>query len=79
MNHLVLIVPMIHVIGIIPVAINGIGLREGAFVYFFTQMGISLSQAFALSLLFRLGSLIPSLVGGYFCMLGKVNYKKSVS
>jgi len=68
--QLLLIVPMITLIGIIPITINGIGLREGAFVFLFAKIGISPSESFALSLLYRIGSLIPSILGGFLYGIG---------
>lgn len=77
---LILIVPIIGLTGILPITINSIGLREGAFVYLFAQMGVSHSKALALALLFRLGILIASLVGGMlYVLLGATNYNKELS
>jgi len=70
-----LIVPVITVIGLIPVTINGIGLREGAFVFIFTQMGVTASQSLILSLLYRLGIIILSLVGGVLYIIDDINNK----
>ena len=62
--ELLLIVPAITIISILPVTINSIGLREGAFVFLFSHLGVSVSESLALALMFRLGMFIPSLVGG---------------
>jgi hypothetical protein len=75
--QLILIVPVISLTGIIPITINSIGLREGAFVYIFTHMGVSPSQSFALALLFRIGSLIPSMIGVCLYIFGIIYYKDS--
>ena len=76
---LMLIVPIIGLTGILPITINSIGLREGAFVYLFAQVGVSHSQALALALLFRLGILIASLVGGgLYVLLDATNYNSKL-
>jgi hypothetical protein len=36
---------------IIPISINGFGVREGAFVFFFLQLGYKREEALAVSLL----------------------------
>ncbi len=78
--QLILIVPIIGLTGILPITINSIGLREGAFVYLFAQMGVSPSQALAIALLFRIGILIASFVGGgLYVLLNSTNYNKKLS
>jgi hypothetical protein len=61
---------MILLIGVIPVTINSIGLREGAFVYLFSQLGVPGAEALALALLARIGLLLPGIVGGILFGLG---------
>lgn len=75
-SQLLLIVPVITLVGIIPITINSIGIREGAFVYIFTYIGISGSQSLALALVYRIGLLIPSLVGGFIYFLNVFQVKK---
>lgn len=66
MTQLILIVPMITLVGIIPIGINGIGLREGAFVFLFSQIGIPPAQSFTVSIFYRICTLLPSILGGIF-------------
>jgi len=47
--HFFLIIPIITVILIIPISINGIGLRENAFVLFLSKLGVEPASAIALS------------------------------
>lgn len=61
---LMLIMPLIYVLEAIPVSIYGMGIREGAFVLFFTQIGLTFEQAFALSIVVLFGRLACSLTGG---------------
>lgn len=50
-KHLYMIVPLIYLIEALPISINGWGVREGAFVYFFLQIGKTAEEAVAVSLL----------------------------
>jgi len=56
--------PLIGIITLIPVSFNGIGVREGAFVYFFGLKGIEAEPAFGLGLLFFSVQVGLSLIGG---------------
>lgn len=56
-----LLIPVIGVAAMIP-SINGLGVREGSFIYFFKSF-IGPEKAFALSLLFLAQMLIMSVVG----------------
>ncbi len=58
--------PIIWVITMIPVSASGLGLREGAFAFFFVQVGASASEAVALSLLYYVLRLITGGIGGVF-------------
>jgi len=58
-----LFVPIISVLTMLPISLNGIGIREGAFVFFFTKVGISNVQALSMSLLTYAIILLASLIG----------------
>jgi uncharacterized protein (TIRG00374 family) len=69
---LIAYIPIITVISLIPITINGLGLREAAYVHFFCLLNISESQAMSLSLVFFVTSVIASCAGGIvFVFLGK--------
>ena len=51
------------IVSILPVAIAGWGLREGAFVLVLTPLGVSSSEALAISVAFGIASLIAGLPG----------------
>jgi uncharacterized protein (TIRG00374 family) len=57
-------VPLIVLVSLLPISVGGIGVREGAFVYFFAQVGMSTAEAFTLSLLLYVLNLIVILPGG---------------
>jgi uncharacterized membrane protein YbhN (UPF0104 family) len=70
--YFVVIIPIINIITILPVTLGGIGLREGAFVFFLAYQGIQAPAAISLSLVAFFASLAASLIGFY----AYVRYKK---
>jgi len=66
-----IVVPMIWVVTMIPVSVNGLGLREGAYVFFFARAGVSESAALLLAFL-DVGRLLAlGLVGGVVYVFGQ--------
>lgn len=64
LGDLFLFIPLLYLALLIPLSINGIGIREAVFVFFASQWGISQADAVGFSLtVFTLG-LAGSLVGG---------------
>ena len=62
-GKILLIMPIIAVLLMLPISFNGLGLREWAFIFFFSpNMGDA--AAFSLSLLFFAMYLLTSLIGG---------------
>ncbi len=59
-----IIVPVALTILIVPFSINGIGLREGIFVYLLAGLGVSSSDAIAFSLLSFILLLTQAVIGG---------------
>jgi glycosyltransferase 2 family protein len=59
-----LYIPIISAIQLLPVSLNGFGVREGAYVFFFGAAGLGAPQAVAASLLFALLVSFVSLAGG---------------
>jgi uncharacterized protein (TIRG00374 family) len=57
-------IPIITIISLIPLTINGLGLREASYVYFFSLIGITESEAFSISLVYLAISVITSSIGG---------------
>lgn len=47
--HFFLLIPLITVILMVPVSINGIGIRENAFVVFLSKLGVAASSSISLS------------------------------
>ena len=50
-RYLFLVIPLIYLTEAIPISINGLGIRESAFVFFFSRAGYSSEDALALSIL----------------------------
>lgn len=69
-------VPVIIILTMLPIAVGGIGVREGAFVYFFSQAGMPTSEAFALSLLVYVLVMISIIPGGIAYLFEGVSANK---
>ncbi len=65
------LVPIVNLSIMVPVTINGFGLREGLYVLLFTGLGVSREQAVALSLLNALVVMAAALPGGVVYSLYK--------
>ncbi len=59
-----LFLPLIWLVTMIPLSLNGLGLREGAFTFFFGLVGVATSAAIAISFLVYACRLLSGLVGG---------------
>ncbi len=62
--HVMYIVPLTFFATLLPITISGIGIREGAFVYFLSLYGYSVEDALAFSLVGYLLILILGVTGG---------------
>jgi uncharacterized protein (TIRG00374 family) len=60
------VTPVILLIAMIPISINGLGIAEGAFLLFYTQLGVTPEAALAGALAVRILSLMVSLLGWFF-------------
>lgn len=71
-----LVIPIISAVSMIPVSINGLGIREGSYVLLFANLGLAAHQAISLSLIFFTIVTFISLPGGAFFLMdrGKENY-----
>jgi uncharacterized membrane protein YciS (DUF1049 family) len=57
-------IPLILLIMLIPITVNGLGTSQVAFVWFFGQVGVTAPSAFALSVLFVALGVVGNLPGG---------------
>ena len=63
-------IPLILLVMLLPVSINGIGPSQAAFVWFFSRVAVPDAQAFALSVLFVALGIVGNLPGGLLYALG---------
>jgi len=63
-SALAVFVPLISLAGMIPVTINGLGVREGLYILLFGQLGAPTELAVSLALLFLAVTFFASLPGG---------------
>ncbi|MEH7156248.1 lysylphosphatidylglycerol synthase transmembrane domain-containing protein [Neobacillus drentensis] len=66
--NLLMIITLISVISMLPISLNGLGVREGCYVFFFKELGVSAETSLTISLLFFIFVSISSLAGGLFWM-----------
>jgi len=57
-------IPLATVITMVPITVGGLGIREGAFVYLFTMVGATKTQAISLSLIWYAVMVVVSMIGG---------------
>lgn len=73
--HLALL-PIIQIISIIPISISGFGLREGAFAYFYSLVGVAPEISVVVSILYLLvGPGSGAIVGGIIVLLSNISRK----
>jgi len=63
-------IPLILLVMLLPVSVNGIGPSQVAFVFFFGRAGVPDAQSFALSLLFVALGIVGNLPGGLLYAFG---------
>ena len=56
--------PLISALSMLPISVNGLGVRESGYIYFFTKVGLSMTQAVSASLIFFVLVVAASLIGG---------------
>ena len=64
------LVPIILLIVLMPITINGIGTTQAAFVWLFGRAGVASAPAFALSVLFLAIAVVGNLPGGLLYLFG---------
>lgn len=66
LSEVVLLAPIVPLLTILPLSINGLGLAEGVFVLLYSQAGVMPELALAAAVLRRLVDLANSALGGLF-------------
>ncbi len=72
-----MIVPVALVVLLIPFSINGIGIREGVFVFLLTSLGVEANDAIALSLISFGLTLTQGVIGGVIFALRGVQIRQA--
>lgn len=62
--NLLVLLPVITILSLIPITLNGLGLREFAYIYIFGLINVKGEDSLSVSLLFYIISVIASLFGG---------------
>ncbi len=72
--YFLLFLPVVWLISMVPVSINGLGIRESAYVVLFSMAGMSKEAALAMGLLWFGQTLIIGIAGAFFFLLGGHDY-----
>jgi glycosyltransferase 2 family protein len=64
--ELMVLITLISIITMLPISVNGIGVREASYLFFFKELGVPAEMAISVSLLFFVLVSISSLFGGLF-------------
>lgn len=64
MVDLMVVVPLVVLLTLIPFSLNGLGIREGGFIFFLSPLGVSTTEAMAYSLSNYLLMILLSVAGG---------------
>ncbi|HEY3373777.1 MAG TPA: lysylphosphatidylglycerol synthase transmembrane domain-containing protein [Candidatus Aquicultor sp.] len=63
-GFVLLFIPIISAITMLPISLNGLGVREAMYVYFFSQVGLSTEESITISIFFFIIVTLVSLIGG---------------
>jgi len=63
-SELLVIIPLVYLTEVLPISINGIGVRDSAFVFFYSTMGYAKEDGLAVALLVLAMRYMSGLVGG---------------
>jgi uncharacterized protein (TIRG00374 family) len=69
-DQLVFIVPLVALISMIPITINGMGLKEAGFILMFQQIGIGIESGLLIAFISRMYAVVGSLVGAGLYLIG---------
>jgi uncharacterized membrane protein YbhN (UPF0104 family) len=70
-SYCIIVYPLVGTFAAIPVSLNGIGLREGGYLYLLAVIGIGSEKSIAFGLLLLLIVALDSLIGGGLFLLQK--------
>ncbi|MCL4405813.1 MAG: flippase-like domain-containing protein, partial [Firmicutes bacterium] len=67
--------PLVAAVSMIPISINGLGVREGAYIYFLTRVAVTKDTALAFGMGWLIVVLVSSLVGGVMLLIRPMDWK----
>jgi hypothetical protein len=68
----IIVYPLVGTFAAIPISLNGLGLREGGYLYLLAVIGIGTEKGVAFGLLLFLIVALDSLIGGLIFLLEKI-------
>lgn len=74
---LLVVVPLILIVGAVPISPQGLGIQEGAFVFFLHSVGATTGQALAIALVLRAKSYLLALCGGIVWLANRDVWRKA--
>jgi glycosyltransferase 2 family protein len=74
-----ILIPIVLVLVRIPISFDGIGIQEGAFVFFLSLIGVVKSEAFLLGLFSHLIGILSVVPGGLLYIYNGLSYKQKTS
>jgi glycosyltransferase 2 family protein len=69
--ELFVVVPLVLIVGAIPISPSGLGLQEGAFIFFLQRIGASAPEAAGVAVLLRAKTLVLGAVGGVLLLISR--------
>ena len=73
--YYLMLLPIVWLISMIPITLNGLGLRESAFVFLFVSVGMNKESAVSISILIFLLAVVQGLLGSIFFIFNKIDIK----
>lgn len=70
--------PTCHMLAYLPVLISPVGVTEGLYVFFFSKVGVSVTQTISFAFLLRVTGLLILLLGGVFYLVESLKFRKEV-
>lgn len=71
-RYFVIFTPIVALTQVLPISLNGLGIREGAFAALFASVGVAAPDAVAMSLLYQLLRALTGLLGGVLYIIGNL-------
>ena len=70
--------PLVNIMAAIPVSLNGLGVREGGYVYFLAHIGVSRDSAIAFALTWFAVVMLAGVVGGFVYLAHRPDARRTL-